>query len=57
MKNYWISCSGFTCRILVNDYKRIIDACPMLKKFKYQPLENLINWADQKFGKVTIEEL
>jgi hypothetical protein len=44
MSKLWISTPKWTCLVIVED-RRIIETCPLLRKFIGQPLQNLLRWA------------
>lgn len=40
---YWLSCSRFTVQVDARD-GRIVTAAPIVRKFKGQPVANLVRW-------------
>jgi len=50
MYDYWVSCQKFTVCVTVDQNNIIRVPAPIVKKFKGQPLSNLMNWC-RKFGK------
>lgn len=58
-RKYYFSCPKFTILVETNGHcnDTIIDIAPIAKVFNGQPLENLKNWAERRFGEVIIEEL
>lgn len=55
---YWISCNKFTCGVEVDEETDLIlTTAPILKKFKYQPFDNLKKWLNKTFKNVQIVEV
>ena len=52
-----VSTTKFTCWVATNGNNVIIDTAPLLKKFKRQPLRNLIKWCVRTQGKVKVSRL
>ena len=55
-KTYQISNHNITAKVVVNDKKVIIDAAPVLKKFLFQPLSNLLRWLG-KYSEVSVHDI
>lgn len=55
-RKYWMSCDKFTIQIGVDGLNYIQFAPPIVRKFKGQPLDNLIRWMT-KLGGFQQEEL
>lgn len=49
MEKWWISCLKFTVQVNVKDGV-IVNAAPVVTKFKGQPLSNLLRWAAKLGG-------
>lgn len=47
-QKWWLSCNKFTVQVNTQ-YDIIVEAAPIVARFKYQPLENLKQWM-RKFG-------
>jgi hypothetical protein len=46
---HWISCAAFTVEVKTNTEGYIIEAAPLVKRFKGQQLDNLFRWV-RTFG-------
>lgn len=57
MKCLWISCSFATVRIEADEKNIIRFAAPIFHRFVGQPYQNLIDWLESKYGRVTIKYL
>lgn len=57
MKKYEISCTKFTDTITVDNNNIVIEAMPMLHKFKGQKLEALTYWLEKKFYYCTLRRV
>lgn len=57
MKCLWISCSFATVRIEADEKNIIRFAAPIFRRFVGQPYQNLIDWLENKYGRVTIKYL
>lgn len=50
MQFWWLSSHKMTFSVGVNDSNIIVDPAPIIKKFKGQPLNNLIGWMKKQGG-------
>ena len=56
MKNYWISCNKFAIGVKV-DKDTIINAPPLVAKFKGRTIDELMMWINKNFRKVEVTTL
>ena len=54
--NWWVSSPRMTIWVQVNLMGKIVDGAPIIKRFKNQPLINLIRWM-RKQGRVEMKGL
>jgi len=52
---WWVSCHKFTVKVCIRD-ERIIDAAPIVRRFKGQPLDNLLSWM-KSVGGLTLTKI
>ena len=50
MTDLYVSSSKGTCLVVIDDNTIITDTAPLWRKFKGQPLRNLINWLGKDVG-------
>lgn len=42
---HWVSCAKFTVRVETDERGVVTGGAPLVRKFKGQPLKNLLAWA------------
>lgn len=52
----WVVTREWTVRVTVDERGVIVDAAPLVRKFRGQPFSNLLRWAKQQ-GLVAVEEV
>ena len=50
MKTYWLSSNKMTVIVDIDDDGIIVYGSPIVRKFRGQPLVNLVNWLDRQGG-------
>ena len=56
-RKMWISCSGFTSTVIVDENDIIIDYSTIAKRFVGKTLFEFANWAEKEFGETDLIEL
>lgn len=56
MRHHWVSCAKFTVRVDTDERGIVTGGAPLVRKFKGQPLKNLLAWA-RGFGGFRYEVL
>jgi hypothetical protein len=56
LSHYYMSCKKFTVLVSVDSNLKIVDAAPIVRKFKGQPVRNLWNWM-KKIGGLEVVKL
>jgi hypothetical protein len=50
-ESVWVSCNKFTVQVETKGPEHmIVTAAPIVWRFVGQPLDNLLRWADRRFG-------
>ena len=50
MRTYWLSSRKMTVSVDVDAANTIVDCAPIVRVFKGQPLQNLVNWMKKQGG-------
>ena len=51
---YWLVSRKATVRVITEDH-RIVEAAPLVQRFKGQHIQNLFAWFRRTFGEFTLE--
>lgn len=50
MKTFWLSSHRMTVSVDVDNTHTIVECAPIIRVFKGQPLQNLVNWMKKQGG-------
>lgn len=54
---YWCSTPQWTCLVVIDAQKHIVDAAPLLRRFVGQPASNLRRWTQAKGWQMEVVQL